>query len=246
MSENTNKQGKVFIVYAAGAMFSEHELNTNILIKDIVWKLSGGKYYLVLPQSMESNISSSAVSNRDHSLLELLQADLILARFDGLELDSGTAVEFTVAKTLGKPAVILRSDYRLVSTDEEHARQRGLDEPYNLMVKSWPRTVEVHIQSLPEYISELHKEYINTPGEITFESRLASEMSVMQKSLEKIAKTIIRGLDEALQLESPFPQDYRELVYQTFRYAPGESFCELLGEEDLQKIINHLKKNGSF
>ena len=42
----SEKQDKVFTVYAAGGMFSEHELNTNILIKDFVWKLSSGKYYL--------------------------------------------------------------------------------------------------------------------------------------------------------------------------------------------------------
>ena len=242
----SEKQGKVYTVYAAGGMFSEHELNTNILIKETIWQLSEGKYYLVLPQSMESNISSSAVNNRDHSLLELLRADLVLARFDGLELDSGTAVEFAAAKTLGKPAVILRSDYRLVSTDEEHARQRGLDEPYNLMVKNWPRTVEVQVQSLPDYILELHEEYINTPGEITQKSRLESEKRVLQKSLERIAAAIIKGLDQALRLESPFPPGYRELVYQTFRYAPGESFCELMSEENLRKITNRLKENGSL
>ena len=246
MPKKLSGQDSVYTVYAAGGMFSEHELTTNILIKENIWRLSQEKYYLILPQSMETNISSSAVSNRDHSLLELLKADLVLARFDGLELDSGTAVEFAAAKSLGKPAVILRSDYRLVSTDKEQALLRGLDEPYNLMVKNWPRTVEVFIQSLPDYILAMHEEYQKTGMQISYQSRLKSEMKIMQENLEKISLAIIKGLDKALELVSPFPEECRELVYKAFRYAPGKSFSELISEDNLEKVLQRLKQNGSF
>jgi len=48
---------------------------------------------------------------RNTDLLEFVKADIVLARFDALELDSGTVVEFAVAKSLGKSTVVLRSDF---------------------------------------------------------------------------------------------------------------------------------------
>ena len=40
-------------VYSAGGLFTQHELATNVMIKEAVWRLSGGKYELLLPQSRE-------------------------------------------------------------------------------------------------------------------------------------------------------------------------------------------------
>ena len=42
-----------YSVYAAGGIFTQHDLTTNVLIKDSVWKQSKGKFELVLPQSKE-------------------------------------------------------------------------------------------------------------------------------------------------------------------------------------------------
>lgn len=119
-----------YIVYSAGGLFTQDELATNVLLKEAVWKLSEGKYQLFLPQSRElqaldrPNVEAYI---RNTDLLEVVKADIVLARFDGLELDSGTVVEYTVAKCLGKPTVLLRTDFRRVSFG-------GLCEPYNLMV----------------------------------------------------------------------------------------------------------------
>jgi len=136
----TNPDGE-YIVYSAGGLFTQDELATNILLKEAVWRLSNGKFQLFLPQSRElQELERPDVEAyiRNTDLLEVVKADIILVRFDGLELDSGTVVEFAVAKSLGKPTVVLRSDFRRTSFG-------GFCEPYNLMVKNWPRSVEVQL-----------------------------------------------------------------------------------------------------
>ena len=67
-----------------------------------------GKFQLFLPQSRElRELDRPDVEAhiRNTDLLEVMKANIILARFDGLELDSGTVVEFVMAKSLGKATV---------------------------------------------------------------------------------------------------------------------------------------------
>jgi nucleoside 2-deoxyribosyltransferase len=97
-----------YIIYSAGGLFTQDELATNILIKEAVWRLSNGKYQLFLPQSrelQELNRPDAQAYIKNTDLLEVVKADIVLVRFDGLELDSGTVVEFAIAKCLGKPTV---------------------------------------------------------------------------------------------------------------------------------------------
>jgi nucleoside 2-deoxyribosyltransferase len=101
-----------YTVYAAGGLFTQHELAMNVLIKEAVWRLSDGRFQLFLPQSRElRELDRPDVEAyiRNDDLLQVVKADIVIARFDGLELDSGTVVEFIVAKSLGKPTVILPS-----------------------------------------------------------------------------------------------------------------------------------------
>jgi nucleoside 2-deoxyribosyltransferase len=84
-------------VYAAGGLFTQHELTTNVLIKEAVWQLSNGKYELILPQSKELrdlDRPDIAAFIRNADLLQVTEADAVLARFDGVELDAGTLVEY--------------------------------------------------------------------------------------------------------------------------------------------------------
>ena len=138
-----------YTIYSAGGLFTQDELTTNIMIKEAVWRLSNGKFQLYLPQSRElQELDRPDVEAylRNIDLLEILKADIILARFDGLELDTGTVVEFAIAKSLGKPTVILRCDFRRLSGT-------GRSEPYNLMAKNWPRTIEIHLNSFAIWVS---------------------------------------------------------------------------------------------
>jgi len=154
MSKNTERNlakdeavENKYTVYAAGGIFTQHDLATNVFIKDSVWRQSDGKFELVLPQSKELRELARpdiAAYIRNVDLAQVVKSDLFLARFDGLELDAGTIIEFMLAKFLGKPTVILRCDSRRLGGE-------SLDEPYNLMVKNWPRTTEVHYDSLIKF-----------------------------------------------------------------------------------------------
>ena len=233
----TNSVGP-YEVYAAGGLFTQHELATNVLIKEAVWRLSNGKFQLVLPQSKELKELDAAYL-RNVNLLDVVKADMIIARFDGPELDAGTVVEFAMAKSLGKPAVILRCDYR-------HLSGKGIDEPYNLMVRSWPRTVEVHIDSLLNYVGLLAEERKALGDRVTFQATIKAELNTVQKGVDEIAKKIIDGLEAVIKMKSPYPPEYQEIVYKASRYSPGSGFDQLLTENELGEIIQRLRKNGTF
>ena len=115
MSKNTERNvakdeavENKYTVYAAGGIFTQHDLAMNVFIKDSVWKQSHGKFELVLPQSKELrelDRPDIAAYIRNVDLAYVVKSDLLLARFDGLELDAGTLIEFMLAKFLGKPTV---------------------------------------------------------------------------------------------------------------------------------------------
>jgi nucleoside 2-deoxyribosyltransferase len=233
----TNSVGP-YEVYAAGGLFTQHELATNVLIKEAVWRLSNGKFQLVLPQSKELK-ELDATYLRNVSLLDVVQADIIIARFDGPELDAGTVVEFAMAKSLGKPTVIFRCDYRRLSG-------KGLEEPYNLMVRSWPRTVEVHIDSLLNYVGLLAEERKALGDRVTFRATIKAELNTVQKGVDEIAKKIIDGLEAVIKMKSPYPPEYQEIVYKASRYSPGSGFDQLLTENELGEMIQRLRRNGTF
>jgi len=225
-------------------LFNQHELATNVLIKEAVWRLSNGKFLLVLPQSkdlkeMDASEAFDAAYLRNADLLGVVKADMIIARFDGLELDSGTVVEFTMAKSLGKPAVILRCDFR-------HVSGTGIEEPYNLMVKSWPRTVEVHIESMLDYVGVLAKERKALGEGVSVEATLKAELDTVQKGVDDIAQKLIHGLEAVMKMKSPYPPEYREMLYQASRYSPGSGFDQLLTQNELDEIIQRLRKNGTL
>jgi nucleoside 2-deoxyribosyltransferase len=233
-----------YTVYAAGGLFSQHELATNVLIKEAIGRLSNEKFQLVLPQSNELKELDAvgeldAAYFRNADLLGVVKADIIIARFDGLELDSGTVVEFTMAKSLGKPTVILRCDFRRLAGTR-------FEEPYNLMVKSWPRTVEVHVESTLNYFDVLAEERKALGNSSTFQATMKAELSTVQKGVDEIAKKLIDGLEAVIKMKSPYPPEYREMVYKASRYSPGSDFDQLLTENELDEIIQRLRKNGTL
>jgi nucleoside 2-deoxyribosyltransferase len=231
-----------YTIYSAGGLFTPDELTTNILIKEAVWRLSNGKFRLFLPQSkelQEMKRPDAEVRIRNMDLLEVVKADIILVRFDGLELDSGTVVEFSMAKSLGKPAVILRCDFRHLSCTD-------LAEPYNLMVKNWPRTVEIHLNSI-ELWANIFAEKHQAPGDSdTLESTMRAELGTIEKGVDEIARQVIAGLEAVIEMKSPYPPEYQEVVYQASRFSPGSGFDELLTSRELDEIIQRLRKNGTL
>jgi nucleoside 2-deoxyribosyltransferase len=237
----TNSVGP-YTVYSAGGLFTQDELATNVLIKEAVWRLSKGKFQLFLPQSRElRELDRPDVEAylRNVDLLEVVNADIILARFDGLELDSGTVVEFAMAKCLGKPTVILRCDFRRLSNT-------GWSEPYNLMVKSWPRSVDVHLNSYIIWASLFAEERQALGDSDTFQATMKAELGTFQKSVDEIAQQVITGLEVVIKMKSPYPPEYQEIVYQAARFSPGSGFDQLLTESELAEILQRLRKNGTL
>jgi nucleoside 2-deoxyribosyltransferase len=238
----TNSAGP-YMVYSAGSLFTQDELATNVMIKEAVWRLSNGKFQLFLPQSRElRELDRPDVEAhlRNTDLLEVVKADIILARFDGVELDSGTVVEFTMAKSLGKPTVILRCDFRRLSGTS------GLTEPYNLMVKNWPRTIEIYLHSYQVWASLFTNECQALGDGDTFQTTMKAELGTVQKSVDEIAMQVIAGLEAVTKMKSPYPPEYQEVVYKASRFSPGSGFDQLLTASELGEIIQRLRKNGTL
>lgn len=231
-----------YTIYSAGGLFTQHELGTNVLIKEAVWRLSNGKFQLILPQFrelLELDRPDVEAYIRNTDLLEVVKADILLARFDGLELDSGTVVEFAMAKSLGKPTVILRCDFRGLSGTE-------WTDPYNLMVKNWPRTVEIHLHSFMVWAGLLTEDRQALGDSDTFQATMKAELGLVQKSVDELAKKVIAGLEAVLEMESPYPPEYQEVVYKAARISTGSGFDQLLTASELDEIIQRLRKNGTL
>jgi nucleoside 2-deoxyribosyltransferase len=164
---------------------------------------------------------------------------MMLARFDGLELDSGTVVEFTVAKLLGKPVVVLRSDFRRLSCT-------GLSEPYNLMDMNWPRTVEIHIDSYMLWVDLFSRARQGDEDRDSLQGIMELELGTVKTSMDEIARQVIAGFKEVLQMSSHYPEEYRELVYKVIRFGPGSGFDQLLTAEVVTEIVERFSRNGTL
>ena len=233
---------KKYSVYVAGGLFTQHELATNVFIKDSVWRQSKGRFELVLPQSKELrelDRPDIAAYIRNVDLAYIVRSDLIIARFDGLELDAGTVCEFMLAKFLGKPTVILRSDSRGFGG-------KTLDEPYNLMVKNWPRTAEVHYDSLIKFTGRFAEERKNFGDVPTIQTTINAELKTIMMGIDQLAQRIIGGLETVLEMKSPYPVEYQEIVYKIIRHSPGSGFEQLISEEDLTTLVQNFKKSGTL
>jgi nucleoside 2-deoxyribosyltransferase len=248
MSKNTERNVKdegvknKYTVYTAGGIFTQHDLAMNVFIKDSVWKQSHGKFELVLPQSKELrelDRPDIAAYIRNVDLVYVVKSDLLLARFDGLELDAGTLIEFMLAKFLGKPTVILRCDSR-------RSGGQSLDEPYNLMVKNWPRTTEVHYDSLIKFTGGFAEEWKMLGNVSTFQTIIKAELNTVMQGIDELAQVIIGGLETVLEMKSPYPDEYQELVYKIIRHSPGSGFEQLISEEDLTTLVRKFRESGTL
>jgi nucleoside 2-deoxyribosyltransferase len=239
---NEGYTGEPYTVYTAGGIFTQHDLTTNVHLKKAVWQLSKGKFALILPQSKELRdveIPDLPAYIRNMDLLQVTMADLMISRFDGLELDAGTLIEFMLAKQLGKPVVILRSDFRQMEGGD-------LESPYNLMVKNWPRTVEVHFNALMGYIGMFGRASSMVPLDDSIEEAIAVELDTVEQGVHEIAHQLIDGLEAVLKLPSPFPKEYREMVYRASRFSVGAGYDDLLTEEKLNETIQRLRSHGTL
>ena len=137
---------------------------------------------------------------------------MFIARFDGLELDAGTIIEFMLAKFLGKPTVILRCDSRRLGGE-------SLDEPYNLMVKNWPRTTEVHFDSLIKFTGGFAEERKMLGNVSTFQTTIKAELKTVMRGIDELAQQIIGGLETVLEMKSPIQMNIKKLFIKSLGTA---------------------------
>lgn len=133
-----------YTVYFAGDLFDHKHLAGNELLAGAIDRRSGGRYACVVPQDLEQ-ATGRMVDIRNQDLMQVMACDLGLFNFDGTDLDSGTVVEFMMAKMLDIPSVLLRSDFR-ASGDQE---REGDD--WNLMCSFYPRSKKVQFNAMAWY-----------------------------------------------------------------------------------------------
>jgi nucleoside 2-deoxyribosyltransferase len=204
------KSSRTYSIYLGGELFSLKHLIGNAWLAEAIYDKSHGKYRCLLPQDLIPP-GRTGRSIRDQDIRALVACDLALFNYDGPDLDSGTVVEFMLAKFADIPSVLLRSDIRNAGD------YRG--EPWNLMSNYFPRTANIVVPSLLAYRAAA-KRRRRTPDDIT---RLAGQhgSADAQVVCEQIAAQCVRAFDRLLAIEPAMPKHLREEAYHWLALLPG-------------------------
>ena len=212
-----------FIIYWAGALFNHKELLGNQILANSVKNLSNGRYDVRLPQDFQTEPSAKAVDIRNADLAELAHCDMVVANFDGAELDSGTVVEFCIAKALDMPTVLLRTDFRNVGDAD------GI--PWNLMCAGWPRTEILWINSLADY----QRHAVTTANDL---------QSAMGNWYNDLACRIIQSLDKARATTPWLSADIALEHFHRTIQSVGGGLDTILTDETLATIVERKRQKG--
>jgi len=185
-------------VYLAGELFSAKHLAGNAALADHIESFSERRFRCILPQDLPQPPAPRSI--RDQDLRALLACDAAVFHYDGLELDSGTVVEYLFAKFADIPAVLVRTDFR-------HAGDQKEGDPWNLMNSFYPRTATVWINSMEIYQENL--------GQGLAASHAADEV------IKYVAARICAALDEVLALPPILPRELGTAVYDWLALMPG-------------------------
>jgi nucleoside 2-deoxyribosyltransferase len=185
-------------VYFAGELFNAKHLSGNAGLAAAIQHKSGGRLNCVLPQTLESR-EEGAHFIRDEDLEHLISSDIALFNFDGSEIDSGTVVEFMVAKFADIPALLLRTDFR-------RGGDQGQD-PWNLMLSFYPRTETCCLDSMALYKTAL-AEGLDPVG-------------AADSMLDQIAALVVPKLEALAQTEPFLPPDLASPVHDWLVRFPG-------------------------
>jgi hypothetical protein len=184
-------------IYFAGALFNHKDLLGNAMLASYIEQEAHGRYVCVLPQHLEQT-GTRAVDIRNQDLLQVMTCDLALFNFDGTELDSGTVVEFMLAKFLDIPSVILRSDFRA-------AGDQGQDgNAWNLMCSFYPRTRIVSCHAM-EWYQQAH-------------AAAGTLQDTLPRFYQRLAAVVIENLD-AVCREAPLPKGSEADLVRLYQWA---------------------------
>jgi hypothetical protein len=224
------KKKQSYTVYFAGELFSLKHLIGNAYLAEAIYEKSHGKYLCMLPQDLEPR-GRTLRAIRDHNLRTLLNCDLALFNYDGTELDSGTVVEFVLAKCADIPAVLLRSDIR--------PGGHGAD-PWNLMSSFFPRTVNVITPSLASYKTIMKRRHRRLDEILRLAGQHGSADA--QCLCEQIAVSCVRAFERVLGMEPVMPKYGREEVYHWLARMPGLRGKEKALRKELEQILEQKVK----
>jgi nucleoside 2-deoxyribosyltransferase len=203
------KKKRSYTVYFASELFTLKHLIGNAYLAEAIYEKSHGRFLCQLPQDFEPR-GKTPQAVRDQDIRALVACDLALFNFDGAELDSGTVIEFMFAKFADIPSVILRSDLRQGGDSSD---------PWNLMASFYPRTANIHIDSLGAYKTIMKRRHRKLDEII----RLAAQHSSADAQLmcEEIAAACVRAFERVLAMEPVMPKHLREEVYNWLALMPG-------------------------
>ena len=204
-------------VYFAGELFNAKHLSGNAGLATAIQRCSSGKFACVLPQTLESR-EEGAHFIRDEDLEHLICSDIAIFNFDGSEIDSGTVVEFMVAKFADIPALLLRTDFR-------RGGDQGND-PWNLMLSFYPRTKICCVDSMALYKTAL--------------SQGLDPSGAADWMLNQIAAQIVKELEEVAQLKPILPSELTNSVHDWLVQFPG-----FRSQESITRIRQALARRSS-
>lgn len=202
------KKQRSYTVYFGGELFSVKHLVGNAWLAEAIYEKSHGRFRCLLPQDFLLR-GRGPRTVRDYSLRALVACDLALFNFDGPDLDSGTVVEFMVAKFADIPTVLLRTDVR-------HAGD-SRSEPWNLMAGGFPRTTTVLVSSLPRYRSRVQRRRLDDAVRLAGQHGSAAAQLVC----EETAALCVRAFNRVLSAEPTMPKYLREEAYQWLARLPA-------------------------
>ncbi|KXT08402.1 hypothetical protein AC579_6002 [Pseudocercospora musae] len=240
-------QEKTYTYYHAGPLFTLGDLHANVLLSRAITKLSNGKFMPLLPQDLEQRGDVEPHNIRDKDIRALLSCDLALFTYDGAELDSGTVVEYMVAKFADIPSVILRSDFR--GGGDQGSHPTGAGEPWNLMSSFWPRTKGVVVDGMLEY----KKALASAAGDPNQTQHLGDgdafdvSKAAVADMVDVTARRCVDAMEEVLKMPARMPKDLRGGVYQWLALMPGYAEKDDGKDLDVMKgLLDRKEERGMF
>lgn len=190
-------------------LFNSRDLIGNLYLVEALEKVTNGKYKFYLAQHQcEQKVTHKIIKDKDTR--GLMESQVAVFAFDGVELDSGTVVEFMQAKALDIPAVVYRTDFRGGSGEE------AIDDKcnkWNLMVSFYPRTKIIYRNGVVDYrkyykmknmqnlsvhdIAQAYSEYMATIIAEAMEEVMESPPLLNTKEREKLNEQYVKlwGVD---------------------------------------------------
>ena len=150
---------------------------------------------------------------------------MIVANFDGTDLDSGTVVEFCFAKMMDMPALLLRTDFR---DSGDHTLPDG--EPWNLMCSHYPRTGVLYLNAMMLY----------------HQCKNADKKLFLENYYIDLAKQITGKLDELTAIPSWLKEADLAKQFQMTLNAVGGSVASFFPESEQRKLIEQKIASGLY